>query len=63
MRKGTEEKTEVSADALLERKVKQKTEKTLISYDTAGQMNKNEEFDKALVELKNKNKQNGRIFR
>ena len=56
MKKGPEETSEHSADALLSRKVRQKSEKVLVSYDNEGKMNSNDEFDKALDSLKNKNK-------
>ena len=56
MKKGPDETSDHSADALLTRKVKQKSDKVLISYDEEGKMNKNEEFEKALDSLKNKNR-------
>lgn len=61
MKKGTEEKREQSADALLSRKVQQKSEKVLVSYNEKGKMNKNDEFDEALNRLKNKNL--GKLFK
>ena len=56
MKKGPNEKSELSADALLSRKIQKKSDKILVSYDEEGKMNSNEEFDKALDNLKNKNK-------
>ena len=56
MKKGPDETSDHSADALLTRKVKRKSDKVLISYDEEGKMNKNEEFEKALDSLKNKNR-------
>ena len=56
MKKGPNEKSELSADALLSRKVQKKSDKILVSYDEDGKMNTNEEFDKALDNLKNKNR-------
>lgn len=57
---GDETNTQLSADALLSRKLQRKSDKVLISYDKSGKMNKNQEFDKALEMLKNKNRGNGR---
>ncbi|KAL5261013.1 hypothetical protein ACHWQZ_G006908 [Mnemiopsis leidyi] len=57
MKKGPNDKSELSADALLSRKVQKKSDKILVSYDEDGKMNTNEDFDKALDNLKNKNRE------
>ena len=63
MRQDKAEKSErTSADALLSRKKSHTAEKVMISYDTKGTMNKNEEFEQALETLRNKNAEKGSFF-
>ena len=55
MRKDNDPAAESSADALLTQKTVKKSEKVHISYDKTGKMNKNDNFEKALIHLKTKN--------